>query len=275
MDDAVLHRERAHPGRLAQERPDVDAGARAVLGGHAVGAERLDEAHVAVGEVVLDDAAHLLLGERRVEVVVEVAVQRRRPRKRPAHPALVGRELVDRCARDRDERDVVVLEVRDRAVEAVGDRRARRAAGREVRAEHEVVDEQLRAPAEEVGQGRRAVLGLEPVLLLDGDPGQRLAPAGELVAAARQLLLGLQHLEAGGEPLLAGGGGVGAHESSSFCVNAMAPAAHIRGRDMGSSATNAAISPRLEPTHQPPKRRPERRSARQRRRHARANGVIS
>src|SRR5919198_105306 len=163
----------------------------------------------------------------------------------------------------------------DEAVEAVGDRRAGWAAGRVVRAEHEVVHEQLRALAEQVGQRGFAVLGLEAVVLLDGHPRQRLALPGDRVAAAGRDLPGLEQLEAGREPLLARCGGVGGHRGISFWMSAMAPTAHIRGRLMGSSATRAAISPRLEPTHHPPNRRPERRSSRQRRRQARFSGVSS
>ena len=42
---------------------------------------------------------------------------------------------------------------------------------RVVRAEHEVVDEQLRAPVEQLGQGLRPLVRLEVVLLLDRHPG--------------------------------------------------------------------------------------------------------
>ena len=87
------------------------------------------------------------------EVEAEHAAERRRPREAPAHPLPVGDELVHRVARDRGERDVVLLEVDDEAVVAVGHRRAARTAG-----EHEVVDDELRTPAEQVGQRRRAVL---------------------------------------------------------------------------------------------------------------------
>jgi len=55
----------------------------------------------------------MLIGERRVEVVVEVvvevAVQRRRPRERPAHAALVGLQRGNRGAGDRNHGDVVML----------------------------------------------------------------------------------------------------------------------------------------------------------------------
>src|SRR6266511_4369269 len=71
------------------------------------------------------------------------------------------------------------------------------------RAEHEVVDEELRAPVEEPDQGLRSVLGLEAVVLLHRDPRQRLPLPGELVAAAGELLLLCQQRGAGAQPLRA------------------------------------------------------------------------
>src|SRR5690349_19853329 len=97
-----------------------------------------------------------------------------------------------------------MLEMDHRAAEPVRDGRTRRAAGDVLGPEHEVVDEQLRAAAEQVGERRRAVRRLELIVLVDGDPGQLLAAPGDLVAAARQLLLGLEQVEPRGQPLLAG-----------------------------------------------------------------------
>src|SRR5215211_3649854 len=51
-------------------------------------------------------------------------------------------------------------------------------------AEHEVVDEQLRAPVEELGEGLPSLVGLEDVLLLHRHPGQLLASPRELVPRA-------------------------------------------------------------------------------------------
>ena len=46
-----------------------------------------------------------------------------------------------------------------------------------------MVDEQLGAAVEEIGERPRAVLGLEPVVLLDRDPGQLAALLLDLVVA--------------------------------------------------------------------------------------------
>jgi hypothetical protein len=68
--------------------------------------------------------------------------------------------------------------------------------------EHEVVDEELRAAPEEVGERRRALAGLEAVLLVDADPGQLAPPQRQLVPPPGQLLLGLEQLQPGRQPLL-------------------------------------------------------------------------
>src|SRR5579885_2512750 len=95
--------------------------------------------------------------------------------------------------------------------EAVRNHRAGGAARRPVGSEHEMVDEELRAPAEEVGERGAPAIGLEAVLLLDLDPGQLLPPPRQLVAAPRQLLLRLQQIEPRRQPFLACPGGVCRH----------------------------------------------------------------
>src|SRR5260370_238809 len=84
-----------------------------------------------------DSRLPLLLGVRRLEVVVEVAVERRRPGEAPAHPPLVRLQFRERSPRHRAERDVVIREVDDGAVEAVRDRRAGRTPCRVLGPEHE------------------------------------------------------------------------------------------------------------------------------------------
>ena len=83
VDDAVGECERAHARSLAGIGGDVGAGHGQIAYASRVGycAERV---------VVVVDAAGalLLLGERGVEVVIEITVQRRGPRERPAHAAL-------------------------------------------------------------------------------------------------------------------------------------------------------------------------------------------
>src|SRR4051812_4196075 len=102
----------------------------------------------------------------------------------------------------------MVGQVHREPVEPVGDGRASGAAGGVVGTEHEVVDQHLRAPAEQITERSAAVGGVEAILLLDRDPGQLHPAAGHLVALMRQLLLGLEQLEARSPPLFAGSSGM-------------------------------------------------------------------
>jgi hypothetical protein len=100
-----------------------------------------------------------------------------------------------------------------RAVERVGRRRAHRAAGLVLRPEHEVVDDELRAAVEKLGQRPRPGLGVEAVLLVDRHPRQLAALARELVVAASELLLADEQLVACALPFLAGADFVRSHYS--------------------------------------------------------------
>src|SRR5438128_4684087 len=116
----------------------------------------------------------------------------------------------------------------DEAVEPVRDRRARRTPRLVVGPEHEVVDEELRAPSEEVGQRGAPLVGLESILRVDPHPRQLLPPPRQLVAAPRELLFRLEQLEPRGEPLLTCPGSVLGHRSSlllrvSFSVRTLPP----------------------------------------------------
>src|SRR4029450_4162995 len=59
----------------------------------------------------------------------------------------------------------------DGTVEAVRDRRATRTPSRVLGPEHEVVDDELRAPSEEISEGCCPLIGLQAVLLVDLDQG--------------------------------------------------------------------------------------------------------
>src|SRR5262249_39097981 len=83
----------------------------------------------------------------------------------------------------------VVGQVDGEAVEPVRDGRAGRAPRGVVRPEHEVVDEELRAPSEELCQRGATLVGLEAILLVDPNPRQLLPAPRQLVATPRELLL--------------------------------------------------------------------------------------
>src|SRR5439155_17203797 len=142
-------------------------------------------------------------------------------------------------------------------------------ARRVVRPEHEVVDDELRAPSEQARQRGGACVRLEGVVLLDPEPGELLPLPGQLVAAARQLLLGLEQLEAGRKPLLMGSGPVLRHvrtsiptatianatgtstearSGSSFWATTRTATTAIHATLMTPSATSITIRPTLEPT---------------------------
>src|SRR5229473_3359054 len=218
VDDAILERERAHAGPFSPVGRPVRSNARRELGdkGTLLAAFRQPQVHRA--EVVLDGSRlPLLLGVRHLEVVVEVAVERRRPGEAPAHPPLVRVQFRERSPRPRAERDVVIREVDDGAVEAVRDRRAGRTPCRVLGPEHEVIDEELRASSEEIGEGRCALVGLEAVLLVDSNPRQLLPPPRQFVATPRQRLFGLEQLQPGRKPLFTCSGLVIGHCFSPSC----------------------------------------------------------
>src|SRR4029077_12061354 len=98
------------------------------------------------------------------------------PRKRPPHPPLVLFQFGERRARHRPKGNVVVREVHSESIEPVGDHRAGRTASLVIGPEHEVIDEKLRASAEKVLERGHAIIGVEPVRLIDSNPRQLLAP---------------------------------------------------------------------------------------------------
>ena len=105
------------------------------------------------------------------------------------------------------------------AFEPVRDRRAGGAARLVIGSEHEMVEEELRAPPEEIHERGAAFIGLvEVIVLVESDPGQRLAPPRELVAAPRQLLFFLEQREARLEPFFTGPDLMRAHDCVSPSV---------------------------------------------------------
>ncbi|MNC68551.1 hypothetical protein D3C75_1191590 [compost metagenome] len=76
----------------------------------------------------------------------------------------------------------MVHQVQVGAVEMVGEKRAAWATFAPAFGEHEVVDQQLAAPGEQVGEAQLAVRALKTVGLFQLDPGQGAAGGGQLVA---------------------------------------------------------------------------------------------
>ena len=146
--------------------------------------------------VVVGAVSPLLLGEGGAEVIFEVAPQRRNPRKSPAHLLLVVLELAQRSDQLTNERNVAAVQMGDNTVEMIGDQGASGASlalvgEPESIAEHEMIDEELRAPSEEVRQRGAALISLETILLVDANPRQLLSPPRQLVTSPCVLLLRL------------------------------------------------------------------------------------
>src|SRR5262249_48304189 len=131
----------------------------------------------------------LLVVERGSEVVVEPVSARGDPREAPAEPVAIGGELLERRARDRDERDVPGLQVDDIRVEAVGPERATRAALVVLRPGHDVVEDELAPPVEELGEGLPPLRRVEDVLPPDALPREIPLLPAQLVAQPRELFL--------------------------------------------------------------------------------------
>src|ERR1700674_3698152 len=86
----------------------------------------------------------------------------------------------------------------------VGAERAADATLLPTRAEHEMIDDQLATPVEQVGERVPAVKSVEDIFLLDLDPGQRPPLGAQLVAPASEFLLRDEQSRARGKPFLPG-----------------------------------------------------------------------
>ena len=107
-----------------------------------------------------------------MKVEVELASIRRYPLEPPAHASLKPFDLGLRRPRDRDECDVVMFKVDTSAVDMIGQKRAAFAALLPSRSEHEMVDNQLAASIEQVGQPLLSVRAIELVLFVNLDHRQ-------------------------------------------------------------------------------------------------------
>src|SRR5258708_4224300 len=191
VDNAVIEHERAHARPLARVSGHVGPAGRSNLGDGLRNRLRVHREAAASEIVFYAPFALLLLGEGDVEVDVEVAVVRGGPGKRPAQSLLVGLQLRERRPRHRRKRDVMVRQVDGGAIEAVRDRRAGRASRLVVGPEHEMINEKLRAPAEEVRQRGAALVGVQPIFLVDPHPRHLLPPPRQFVPPPRQRLFSL------------------------------------------------------------------------------------
>src|SRR5215469_15646877 len=104
-------------------------------------------------EVVVLALRHFFLGERYAKIVIERVPVRRYPLKLPAHPLLERLDLGKGRSRNCDQGHIALLEVDDAGIEVISRHRAAWTTLLPVRAEHEMIHNQLAASVEEVGQG--------------------------------------------------------------------------------------------------------------------------
>src|SRR5688572_23924799 len=243
VDDAVLQHKGAHAWPFARVGGQVCPAHRGALRGP-IGCLARGDGRLVVGDqllqrllapIIVFDApvALLLLAEPHVEVWIEVAGERRGPGEGPAHALLERLQLRELRPRHSPQHHVMVGQVSCDPVETVRDRRAGGTARLVVGSEHEVVDEQLRAPSEEILQRRAAVVGLEGVVLVDPDPRQLLPLPRHCIAAMRQLLLGLEKVKARREPVFPCSGHVCRHRSSLLRIVASSQARFSPCRSSG------------------------------------------
>src|SRR5258708_27329776 len=136
------------------------------------------------------------------EVVVEVAAVGGEPGNSPVLPRLVGFKLRQWGTGDEHQRGLACLQMGQTAGEVVRQVRAAWAAVLPARIKHEMVDNQLTAPVEEVEQTHLTGWTLEVVLLVDLDHRQSAPFRIEPVSRVGGFLFLEEQLLARNEPLL-------------------------------------------------------------------------
>src|SRR5580658_9247248 len=130
----------------------------------------------------------LLFSERHMIVGIEIRTKRRDPRKAPAHASLEWLDIGVRRVRDRPQRHIAMSQVNRHRIEVVGQIGTALAALDPSRPHHEVIDDKLAAPVEEIGESLFAARPLEDILLLHALPRQLAPLAAQLIAQPRELL---------------------------------------------------------------------------------------
>src|SRR5262249_36358285 len=111
---------------------------------------------------------------------------------------------------------VMVLEVRENALDVVDLERASDALCGLAGPHHEMLDEELAAAVEQIGERHLSVRPIENVLLLHLDPREVAAFAGQAIAEPRELLLLGQKCGPPGEPFVSSHDSVRLHGSVSL-----------------------------------------------------------
>ena len=82
-----------------------------------------------------------------------------------------------------------MVEMRERAINVIGQERAGRAALFPLRSEHEMVDDQLAVSVEKIGKRQLAVRSVEGIWFFNPLPGQLTPRTAELIPQLCKLLL--------------------------------------------------------------------------------------
>src|SRR5262249_33620934 len=120
----------------------------------------------------------------------------------PVHPRLEGFKLRKRGAGNKNQCGVAGMQTGRTGGDVVNQIRAARAAIVPGGIEHEMVDNQLAAPVEQVEQTRLAIWPFEGVFLLDLDHRQPASFSIELVPRTGGFLFFAEQLRASSEPFL-------------------------------------------------------------------------
>src|SRR5262245_54184962 len=189
--------------RQVEQRPDrayrLDAAAAREVG--AVDLASVADEHGEAEQLAVLVLIGIRLSRAAAEIDVEVACERRDPGNLPAHPPAVGLDLLDRRARDGDERGVARVQV-GQVADLIEDQRAAGATLVASGAEHEMIQDQLTAPFEQIGEARLARGALEFIRLLDPHARQTPALGRERIARVRGCLLLREQLRARSFPFL-------------------------------------------------------------------------
>src|SRR5262249_46195074 len=143
-----------------------------------------------------------------------------------------------------------MVQVDERAVEPVG-QASTAGAGAEgvIRAEHDVVGEQLGAAVEQLPEGLLAAPGVELILLVDPDPGEIQTPRLDLLVSLRLLSLEPCKLLPGRPPFPAGSDLVLGHGASSGQTTPMR--LPVRAKLITARRARSATGPRRPGARQP------------------------
>jgi hypothetical protein len=141
--------------------------------------------------------------KRHAEIVVEVTIEGRDPRNLSSHALAHDFDLLDGGSRYNGITHIMIFEMDQNTIDMVDGERAADVLVNCSRTHHEMLDDKLAAPVEEVAKRHLACQRVEDVRLLHADPGQGALLLAQLVARLRQRLFLGEHGSACTQPFLA------------------------------------------------------------------------